>query len=277
MGRRPNYRDKQMETHSDKAQSLNRVVQILECFSQDRPNMGVREVARLVNLPSSATGRLMLAMKDLGVLSQNPLTRTYSMGPRVLTWAGTYLSTSDIRIVSYPYLAELHQATQETISLYILDGDERVCIERLESTQNIRFVAPRVGRRLPLHAGSAGKVILAFLPESVREEIITKTPLAALTERTIVEPELLRLELEKIRQEGYAVSYGEWILDASGIAAPIFDRNGDILAALTISGPTQRFQGNVLPNYIEKVNRVARLISSGMGYRGRKGDEHGNS
>ena len=78
--------------------------------------------------------------------------------------------------------------------------------------------------------------------------------------------------MDKIRRQGYAVSYGEWILDASGVAAPIFDRNGEVLAALTISGPTQRFQGDVLPDYIEKVKRVARVISVGMGYRGREGD-----
>ncbi|MBN1372511.1 MAG: IclR family transcriptional regulator [Anaerolineaceae bacterium] len=261
-----------MAVPSEKAQSLNRVVRILESFSQERPELGVREVARLVELPSSVTGRLMLAMKDLGVLSQNPMTRAYSIGPRVLTWAGTYLSTCDIRIVAYPYLDELHQATHETISLYILDGGDRVCIERLESTQNIRFVAPRVGRRLPLHAGSAGKVMLAYLSEAAREELLVKGPLEALTERTIVDPTQLRVELEKIRRQGYAVSFGEWILDASGVAAPIFDRNGEVLAALTISGPTQRFQGDVLPEYIEKVKRVARVISAGMGYRGREGD-----
>lgn len=261
-----------MPESKEKAQSLNRVVRILECFSQERPELGVREVARLVELPSSVTGRLMLAMKDLGVLSQNPMTRTYSVGPRVLTWAGTYLSTCDIRIVAYPYLDELHQATHETISLYVLDGGDRVCIERFESTQNIRFVAPRVGRRLPLHAGSAGKVMLAYLPETAREAILTKGPLEALTECTIVDPALLRAELDKIRRQGYAVSYGEWILDASGVAAPIFDRNEEVLAALTISGPTQRFQGDVLPDYIEKVKRVARVISAGMGYRGREGD-----
>ncbi len=260
-----------MAEFTEKAQTLNRMVSILECFSQERPELGVREVARLVDLPSSVAGRLMLAMKDLGVLSQNPMTRGYSIGPRVLTWAGTYLSTCDIRIVAYPYLDELHQATHETISLYILEGADRVCIERLESTQNIRFVAPRVGRRLPLHAGSAGKVMLAYLPEAAREAILTRSPLEALTERTIVDPDRMREELATIRRLGYAVSFGEWILDASGVAAPIFDRNGDVLAALTISGPTQRFQGEALSGYIEQARRVARLISKGMGYRGGEG------
>ena len=248
---------------------LNRAVLILECFTQDRPELGVREVSRLISVPSSATGRLMAAMKNLGILSQNLATKTYSIGPRVLTWAGVYLSTSDIRNLAYPHLKSLHESTHETISLYILDGNERVCIERLESTQNIRFVAPRVGRHLPLHAGSAGKVMLAFLPAFRQEEILSATPLVRLTQKTIVDPDLLRAELIQIRQQGYAVSYGEWILEASGIAAPIFDRSGEIAAALTISGPTQRFTAETLPIYISQILSIAAAVSNGLGYRGR--------
>jgi IclR family transcriptional regulator, KDG regulon repressor len=257
-----------MTDEAVKAQMLNRTVLILECFTQDRPELGVREVSRLIAVPSSATGRLMAAMKNLGILSQNLATKTYSLGPRVLSWAGIYLSTSDIRNLAYPHLKSLHDSTHETISLYILDGNERVCIERLESTQNIRFVAPRIGRHLPLHAGSAGKVMLAYLPAFRQEEILTAAPLARLTDKTIVDPDLLRAEFCLIRKQGYAVSYGEWILDASGIAAPIFERNGEIAAALTISGPTQRFTDEILPDYIAQVVRVAAAISNGLGYRG---------
>jgi IclR family KDG regulon transcriptional repressor len=256
-----------MAVPADKSQALNRAVRILECFSQDRPELGVREVARKIELSTSATGRLMLAMKELGILSQNPSTRIYALGPRVLTWAGAYLSTSDIRNLAYPYLQELHHKTQETISLYILDGNERVCIERLESTQNIRFVAPRVGKHLPLHAGSAGKVMLAYLPEDRRREILSMPLLEKLTEKTICDPELLEKELQKIRRQGYAVSNGEWILDASGIAAPIFDRNTEIIAALTISGPTQRFSDEAVAGYAETLSMIALEISRGLGFR----------
>jgi len=249
---------------------------ILECFSQDRPVLGVREVSRLICVPSSAAGRLMTAMKELGILTQNPTTKTYSIGPRVLTWAGTYLSTSDIRNFAFPFLESLHASTLETISLYILDGNERVCIERLESTRNVRFVAPRVARHLPLHAGSAGKVMLAYLPEWRQDEILDNRALERLTEKTIVDPARMRNELAQIRQQGFAVSNGEWILDASGIAAPIFDRGGEVVAALTISGPTQRFTDEIVPDYVLQVVRVATAISNGLGYRGNNVREIGS-
>jgi DNA-binding IclR family transcriptional regulator len=250
----------------ESSNTLYRATQILDCFSQEHPELGVREVARMVNLSSSATGRIMQYLKDLGLLAQNPRTRVYSLGSRVLTWAGIYLAISDIRTAALPYLQELHVSTQETISLYVLDGKDRVCIERLESPQNVRIVA-RLGRRLPLYAGSAGKVFLAFLPKQLCEEILASTELVPLTPKTIVNLSTLHHELEIIRQQGYAVSRGEWLLDASGVAAPIFDQSGGITAVLTISGPGQRFTDEVIARYAQVVTRQALAISLSLGFR----------
>lgn len=247
--------------------ALVRVVKILECFSHEPRELGVREVARRTGLSSSATGRLMLSMKELGILSQNPITKDYFLGSRLLTWAGAFLANCDIRNVAYPYLLELHARTRETISLYILDGKERVCIERLESTHNVRFVAPRVGRHLPLHAGSAGKVLLAFLPDQRREAILQNEPLESLTEKTLVDPDKIRDEIEKIREMGYAISHGEWILEASGVAAPVFSQDGEVVAAVTISGPTQRFSDDKMREYAQLLMEITDRISRDLGYQ----------
>ncbi len=250
---------------SDKAQTLHRVIAILDCFSFERPVLGVREVARMVHLSSSTTGRLMASLKSLGLLSQNPSTHSYSLGARVLTWAGVYAGTLDIRNTALPAIAELHQETRETISLYILEGNERVCVERMESPENVRIIA-RLGRRLPLYAGSAGKVFLAFMPNQRREDILSTVPLVPLTPNTISDLPTLRKELDCIRQQGYAVSQGEWTQDASGVAAPVFDQTGNIIAALTISGPSQRFTPEAIARYIPVATRVARQISRDLGY-----------
>lgn len=252
----------------DKAQTLIKAVKILDCFSPERPEIGVREVARLVEMSSSAAGRLMLAMKELGILIQNPATKNYSIGWRPLAWAGVYLSTCDIRSVAMPYMEDLHRTTQETISLYILDGNERVCIERLESPQNVRIVA-RIGRRLPLYAGSAGKVFLAFLPESQREEILASETFTPFTANTITDKEKLIEGLIKIRENGWAVSHGEWMAEASGVAAPIFGRNEEVVGVITISGPTQRFHDEMIRTYSEILTRSAGQISTAMGSRTR--------
>lgn len=251
---------------TDSSQTLSRAISILDCFTQDKSELGVREIARMVDLSSSATGRLLAAMKELGILSQNPETRVYSLGARVLTWAGTYNAHLDVRNHALPAIQELHDATRESISLYILDGSERLCIERLESPQTVRIIT-RVGRRLPLYAGSAGKAMLAFLSPHQQDEYFKTTEMTPLTPMTIIDPQALRLELEKVREVGYAVSYGEWIADAAGVAAPILGQNGEVVAALSISGPIQRFTEEKVQQYGEAAKRVAEQISESMGYR----------
>ncbi len=250
---------------AEQLQTLTRAIAILDCFTQNNSSLGVREIARMLNLSSSATGRLLAAMKELGILSQDPETRAYSMGPRVLSWSGVYDATLDVRNRALPAIQELHQATRETVSLYVLEGNERLCIERLESPQTVRMVT-RVGRRLPLYAGSAGKAMLAFMSPGQQAEYFSTTRLEPLTSKTITDLAVLRSELEKVREQGCAVSYGEWIEDAAGVAAPILDQNGEVIAALSISGPIQRFNDEKVERYRVEAKRVAAHISESLGY-----------
>lgn len=250
---------------TDKSKAVNRIVAILDCFTDDTKELGVREIARMIGFSSSTTGRLLQAMKETGLLRQNQVLRTYSMGGKVLTWAGVYMATLDIRSKAFPAMQRLHRDTQETISLYIQEGIDRVCVERLESTRSVRIVA-QLGKRLPLYAGSAGKIFLAYMSPEKRDQILSLTQLKPLTPSTIVNPHLLLDELEKINQVGYSVSYGEWISEASGVAAPIFDQNGEIAAALTISGPGQRFTEENVSKYISEIVQVAQEISRELGY-----------
>jgi IclR family KDG regulon transcriptional repressor len=246
-------------------QSLERAVTILDCFTLDEPIMGVRDVARKAKLSSSTTGRLMAALKKLGILNQDPETLAYMMGSKVLAWAGIYTVTSDVRALALPVMVRLQDKTHETISLYVMEGNDRVCVERLESTETVRIVA-RIGRRIPLYAGSAGKVFLAFLPEARRNEILAEIELVPMTRRTITDLDELKANLLRIQKQGYAVSKGEWVLEASGVAAPIFDQFKRIIAALTISGPSQRFTEEKIHEIAALVKPAAEEISQELGY-----------
>lgn len=253
--------------HKEFSPILSRAVSILDCFNQDQTEIGVRQAARMVNLSTSATGRLMASLKTLGILSQNPESKAYSLGPRVLTWAGVYSASLDLRKRALPYMEELFVSTNETISLYILQGNDRICVERLESAQTVRIVA-RVGRKLPLYAGSAGKVLLAFLPADRLREILPNLELLPLTPNTTPDRQKLEEELIKIRQQGYSISHGEWISDASGIATPIFDQFCEPIGAISISGPTQRFSDQTIERFTPSIMHAAKEISRDMGYRG---------
>lgn len=257
---------------NDKNHTLERAAALLDCFTQEQPEHGVRDLARKLNWSTSTTGRLLVSMKDIGILSQNANTRAYSLGGKVLAWAGVYTATMDVRNRALPLLETLYRQTNETISLYVLEGNERVCVERFESPHNVRVVA-RIGRRLPLHAGSAGKVFLAFLSEARREEIILSGRLEPCTAKTIIDPDRLREEVHRIRKQGYAISEGEWILEASGVAAPVLNQSGEIIAAVTISGPTQRFDHEHVKQYTDLVLRVAMQISQEIGFRRRPSND----
>lgn len=248
-----------------KIQTLDRTVEILDCFSMDKPALGVREVARRTKLSPSTAGRIMAYMKEMGILNQDPESHLYMMGSKVLAWAGIYTVTSDVRTIALPVMVHLQEQTRETISLYVLEGSERVCVERLESPETVRIVA-RIGRRIPLYAGSAGKVFLAFLPENRREMILRDIDLVPMTEMTITDKDTLRAELSHIQKQGYAVSKGEWIIDASGVAAPIFDQHGQIGAAITISGPGQRFTEEKIEEMASLLVMEAARISLELGY-----------
>jgi DNA-binding IclR family transcriptional regulator len=254
---------------NDKPKTMQRMIAILDCFSSDQPELGVREIARQIGFSRSTTGRLLQGLKELNLLQQNPGTLAYSLGGKVLAWAGVYLSRLDVRDVALPAMQELHRITRETISLYVMEGNERVCVERLESPQNVRIVA-RVGRRIPLYAGSAGKVFLAYLPLERCKAVLRETPPTAITDFTIVNREKLMDELAKIRTQGYSVSFGEWTADAAGVAAPIFGTRGEVIAAVTISGPIARFTEEVVQRYTPDITRMAASISREMGFTGKK-------
>ncbi len=252
---------------SDSSSTLQHITAVLDCFSTVQPELGVREVARLANLSPSTAGRLMAEMKEAGILQQNPANRAYSMGSKILAWAGVYLSTLDLREIALPFMEDLRQKTGETVSLYLLDGMDRLCIERMESHHTVRIVT-RVGKRLPLYAGSGGKAMLAFLPEARIESLLNSDKLVPFTTATMVDPQILRRDLEKVRRQGYAVSVGEWLTDAAGVATPIFGRDNAVIGAISISGPTSRCTPEQIEEYADCLVQAADEISLQLGYTG---------
>jgi DNA-binding IclR family transcriptional regulator len=249
---------------ANETQSLHRAIAILDCFGTSQPELGVREIARQLELHPSTVGRMLVTMTSLGILTQDRESHRYRMGSKVLSWSAVYMSNLDLRADARPYMEELYKATRETVSLYLLDGGTRVCIERLESPQTVRMVA-RVGERMPLYAGASGKVLLAFLSVEKREDILKGLQLDRLTEKTIVDMQALRDELALIQKRGYSVSQGERVEGASSVAAPVFDVSNRVLAAINISGPTTRFTKPKLQTYAGLVVQATSRLSAAMG------------
>lgn len=253
---------------------VRRIFSVLDIFSAARPEIGVREAARLIDLSPSTCGRLFLILRDEGVLKQDPFSRQYRLSGRVLHWANSYRSGSPLNDLALPYMRTLFEQTDETVSLYRLEADHRVCIHQIESGRSVRIVES-VGQAFELYIGSGGRAILAYLPEERIESILRSAE-----QRTgvSVDRAMLRGQLESVRDYGYAVSHGESTADASGVAIPVFDESGGAIGSISVSGPTSRFENPTrlreIVEALEKVSRdlppcsgqpVLRMIHTGKG------------
>lgn len=246
-------------------QSISRAIAILDCFRDIQPELGVREIARQLELHPSTVGRLLVTLTSLGILNQDKVTHQYRMGSKVLKWGAVYMSSVDLRVEARPYMDELHELTKETIHLDIPDGATRICIERIESPQSLRWVA-RIGERKPYYASAGGKVMLAFFSPTQQSEILKSEPLEQLTAKTTTDLKVLKQEFELIRERGYSISEGERVEGVSCVAAPIFDASKKIIGAITISGPTTRFSAKKIQEYAQLLIQATGNISKAMGY-----------
>jgi DNA-binding IclR family transcriptional regulator len=247
---------------SGEMQSLTRATAILDAFTVENPQLGVREIARKINMSVSTVGRLLASLNTLGLLSQDPSSRLYRLGPKVMAYNMVYTVSLDIRASARPMLEELFRLTNETVSLYVLAGDKRICADCIESSEPLRVVV-RAGEHMPLHAGSSGKALLAFMSKEDVERVLSK-PLEKMTSRTITEKEKILKDLENIREQGYATSHGERFEEVIGVAAPVFDSTGKVVAAINIAGPSLRFTDQSVVKYcsaiVDSADRLSRLL-----------------
>ena len=246
--------------------SVEKAIDILFCFDAQRPQLRLTDISQRLGLHKSTTHRLLSLLKKKRLIIADAASQLYSLGPGVVELAWIILRQQDLRTVCAPYLERLRQATNETVSLYIRMGDRRVCIEELESSQEIKY-SQTLGLATPLHVGAPGKVLLAFLPPAELEAILATLPLTPLTARTITDRTQLLEELAIVRQRGYAVSEGERARWTSAVAAPIWDWSGKLIATLSVLGPSQRLTIEVLPGLSQQVQQVALEISAALGYR----------
>jgi DNA-binding IclR family transcriptional regulator len=184
--------------------------------------------------------RLCGTLAAKGVLSVDPETHKYKLGAKILSLSRVYEQSNSLISLARPILRELAQSTGESATLFAADGMDRLCLAREEGTHSIRFNIVE-GQRLPLYAGAGGKVLLAFGSPDLRKKILRKTFLKKLTRNTITDPEDFHKEIETIRQQGFASSSGERDSEVAALAAPVYDYESKVCAALSVAGPINRF------------------------------------
>ena len=244
-------------------QSLDRSLDIIEKLVVSDKGLGVTELSDSLGLHKSTVHRLLATLVYRGYVEQDEYGR-YKIGLKLFEIGGTVLNKMDLRKRTKPYLIRIQQETRETIHLGILDNKEIVYIDKEETTETIRMYS-EVGRRIDAYCTSLGKVLLAYKKVDIHD-LYKNQDLLGYTDNTITDKEELSKHLSEIRKQGYAIDDQEQEPGIRCIGGPIFNYNGDVIAAFSIAGPTTRMTKERVKKLSRKIIKYSKTISSSFGY-----------
>jgi DNA-binding IclR family transcriptional regulator len=232
---------------------IDRMMEVLGLLER-RPNGAtIRELVEVLHQPRTTVYRILNTLQAHGMVRRS-VAGSYALGPRLLALAARAVGDGqdyDLAALAQPHLERLSEATGEGSKVSVLDGDAILVVAAVQGVRDYALtVVP--GQRLPLHAGAAGKVLLAHLPKSELAALLEK-PLAGYTVRTFTDPKRLAAELARIRRQGWAQDKGEYAPSIRAFAAPIPDRTGRVVAALSVpylagadTGRTEKIRASVI-------------------------------
>lgn len=245
-------------------QSVVRAISLLKVFSDEQPEWQLKELAEEVGINKTTAYRLLKALEIEGLLNRDPESNAYRLGYEMVTLGGRALRSNDLRAVAHPVLESLANSTQETATLEILVGTETLILDEVLG-RHLMSGAKSIGTRWPAYATSTGKAILSAMPV---EEVERRFPnrLTLLTEFTISSRDLLIKDLSKSFIRGYAVAWEELELGLVAVGAPLRNYNGEIVAAISLAGPTRRLTEKRIPEIGTIICEKAREISRCLGF-----------
>ncbi|MEI3607645.1 IclR family transcriptional regulator [Pseudogracilibacillus sp. SE30717A] len=247
-----------MENNPQVIRSVQRAIDILHSFSEERAELTLTEISNETGLAKSTTTRLLATLEENKFVEKEATSGKYRLG-RSLYFLGHAAGRSiELKEVAKGTMIRLRDQLKETVNLYVLEGENRVCIQQFESLQSVKHMI-QIGQKLPLTVGASGKVLLAYESKEFIEEIMEKQVMVK--SKTALFSELNMITLEK-----YAESIEERETGTSAAAAPIFNIHGEVVAALSVSGPAQRFNPSKVAELKTILVASALEISNNMGY-----------
>lgn len=231
--------------------SVEKAIRVLEILS-DRSSIGVSELAALLEINKSNASRLLSTLSKRGYVRRLPDSGRYGLGVAVVHLAQGFLRSFELRDAMRPYLMRLYEATQETVTLVVEQGQGAIFVDKLESPHSLRTHA-EIGQVIPMHAGSTSKALMAHFPRDKQLRILESAGMPRLTPNTVTDPQAFLRQLEEIKQRGYAISAEETAFGAGGVAAAVLDERGEPVAALGVGWPVARISG-------ERLHEIGRLV-----------------
>jgi IclR family transcriptional regulator, KDG regulon repressor len=246
-------------------QSLDRGLQLIEIISQAKEPMGLPELAAMLNVDRSTVHRLLGTLQQRNYVVQDPVHKQYSLGLKVIELSRRALDGINFRSIAKPYLKRLSQETKESTNLFILTDNHAICVD-YEASPSPLAVTNDTGVIYFMHATAGGKVLLAYMPEETRLQVINSSPLIGFTPRTFTDPNALQIHLQQVKEQGYAIDDEERYVGVRCIAAPIYDHNRKVNAGISMSGPASRVTLDRIPELSRYIIQAANDISADLGY-----------
>lgn len=217
-----------------------KTLEVLEVLASAKEGLGVTEISRALGLSKSTVHRILMALVNRQYVLKDEVTRRYRLGFKLLLLSSQVLDSLELRQLARPELVELANRSRETVHLVWLEGDEGVYVEKIDTSETIGLLS-RVGKRVPLYSTAVGKSMLAFMDAERLNSYLQRVNLVPITPHTITDVERLKEHLAQIRQQGFALDCQENRLGVICVAAPIFQADGQVIAAVSIAGPDFRF------------------------------------
>ena len=245
---------------------VSKVLRILEVLDTSSTGLQLRQIAQQTGINKSTAYRFVAHLEHEGYLFRDEV-GAYIVGPKLARLGTGTPFHATLRKVSRPVLQNVWRVTGETVNLAVLDGQDVLYLDVIESPHAFRM-ASQPGMRRLVNCTALGKAILAFLSTTHREDVLSSLTFERSTTHSHTDLARFRRELAKVREHGYAIDDREAELGARCMAAPIMDATGEVVAALSVSGPITRIDKNKMAHTIVAVKDGARAISTRLGYAG---------
>jgi DNA-binding IclR family transcriptional regulator len=242
--------------------SLEKALKILLSFEPHRKHQTLLQISKNTSIPATSLYRFLKTFDKCGFITTDAHEKSYQLGPALFRLGMLAHNSVDLREAAKPETEMLAEMTGESIFLTVRHGDRSVCIQSVEGRHRLRLTQ-RIGAALPLHAGAAARLLLAYMADGERQQMIKSLELRALGPRTITKKSELERGARLIQSKGYAISREEVDAGTSGVAVPIFSHSGEVVAALACGGPVYRLND-------ETIRKLVRELSKASGIIGRK-------
>lgn len=249
-------------------QSIDRAFEILETLSMESRGLSIKELSERLTLNKSTVHRILATLIAWGYVEKNNEEKRYRLGPKIINLGSIYLNNIELKTEALPYLHKLKDHTGQVVHLGIIENGDVVYLDKIEIFSTIRMYS-KIGKRAMCHNTGLGKAMLAFLPDKEVDKIIREKGLPRVFDNTITDPKVLKEELRVIRSRGWAIDDEENELGIRCAAAPVYDYTGNVIAAISSTGPLNLYTYEYLEETVSVlVKDAAYQISLRMGYQG---------